>query len=76
MKRVWHGKAIHAPARQVTVRAVSGKVVISTLCVASVADDCSTLHCSLHQRFDITVVCITRSVVIITANMCYSLRLV
>ena len=54
MKRVWSGKVVHVQASQVTVRAVSGKVVTSTLYVASVVGVCSTLHYSLHQRFDVT----------------------
>ena len=53
VKRVWRGKDIHVQASQETARVVSGKVVTSTLCVASVADGCCTLPCRLRQRFDV-----------------------
>lgn len=54
VKRVRRGKAIHVPASLVTASVVSGKAVTSILYVASVADGCFTLPCSLRQRFDVT----------------------
>jgi len=53
MQRVWRGKDIHVHVSQLTACPVSGKVVTNILYVASVADGCSTLHCSRRQRFDV-----------------------
>jgi len=55
VKHMRHGKVTHIRASQATASLVMGKVVTSTLCVASVADGCFTLHCSLHQRFDVNL---------------------
>jgi len=57
MKHVWHGKASHTQARQVTV--VTGSVVTTTLCIVSAADGSCTPHCRLRQRFDSSVLKLT-----------------
>jgi len=55
MQPVRHGEAIHARASQLATCAVSGRTVMTTLYVVSVAGGCFTPHCNHRQRFDIAV---------------------